>query len=59
MKGENINGRFIPEKRKWFHRVCRRCGETFITTAKFGKVCDDCLKKRGIHFKDGKGKSSN
>ena len=40
---------YVNNKRKraasrYFKR-CKYCDENFYTTAKFGKVCDDCTEK--------------
>jgi len=37
----------MTPKKTTFKKICRRCGETYITNARFSKFCDDCKLPAG------------
>jgi len=45
-KESDMYGRNLNERRVLFQRVCKHCENTYMTTARYGKVCDDCLERR-------------
>ena len=44
MKGEK---EYKDRSLKFRNRVCRRCGETYLSHAKMGKYCPKCIKPTG------------
>lgn len=42
---ENKRKKKMPRIKQRFKRPCNECGKSFRPTGKFGKFCDECLRK--------------